>query len=369
MTILIFVIVLSILILIHEFGHFIVAKKAGVRVEEFALGFPPKLFSKRIGETLYSVNALPIGGFVRLFGEDEPTEADKKRSFFAQPMGVKLAVALAGAGMNLLLGVGIFAVLYSIVGIPTSQKEYVTVGEVIAGKPAEKAGFAEFDRILSVEGEKIDSVEQLQDAVAKYEGKEVEILVDRSPVVPLAHVTVVKNAKPFVTISVTPQKEEGADRATIGVRPGLFPIANSTFYPPVQMFVKSISAGFVDSMLFSKTVLFSLGDMVRNLVVKREIPKDVSGPVGIAILVGEVSKFGFLPLLSIVGVLSLNLAVINLIPFPGLDGARALFVVLQKLVGNRIAPQIEKNIHLVGIVLLLTLVALITVRDVGRFFN
>lgn len=381
MTILIFIIVLSILILIHEFGHFIVAKRAGVKVEEFALGFPPKLISIKIGETVYSVNALPIGGFVRLFGEDEDPVGFstssapgvrlklQAQSFFHKPVGVKLAVALAGALMNLGLGVLIFAILYSIVGIPTAQKNYVAVGEVISGTPAEKAGFLQFDRIVSIAGESVTTVEELQAIVARYEDHEIEVLVDRSPIVPLANITVVKEDWEDVAISVTPRRDQGADRATIGVRPGVIPVSTTTFYPAIEMVGRSIAYGFSDSVVFAKTIFYALGDMVANLVIRREVPTDVSGPVGIAVLVGEVYKIGLLPLLSLVGALSINLAVINALPFPGLDGARALFVVLQKLVGNRIAPRIEKNIHLVGIVLLLTLVALITVRDVGRFFN
>ena len=369
MTLLIFLVVLSILILIHEFGHFIIAKRAGVRVEEFALGFPPKIFSKKIGETVYSVNALPIGGFVRLFGEDEPTKTDSKRSFFAQSMGVKLAVALAGAGMNILLGVVIFAILYSIVGIPTAQKDYVAIGEVILGTPAQKAGFLEFDRIVSIGGEEVKTVEELQAAVAKYEEQEVEVLVDRSPVIPLANITIVKEDLADISILVTPEKAEGADRATIGIRPGVIPVSTTTFYPAFEMVGRSILRGFSDSLVFAKTIFSALGSMAGNLVVRREVPADVSGPIGIAVIVGEVYKIGFLPLLSLVGALSINLAVINALPFPGLDGARALFVILQKLTGNRIAPAIEKNIHFIGIVLLLTLIALITVRDVGRFFG
>lgn len=373
MTLLIFLIILSILILIHEFGHFIVAKRAGVKVEEFALGFPPKLISIKIGETIYSVNALPIGGFVRLFGEDEPppeaNKAQKQRSFFAQSMGVKLAVSLAGALMNLGLGILIFAILYSIVGIPISQKDYVVIGEVLPDTPAEEAGFLQFDRIIRVAGEEVSTIEQLQAEVAKHDGRETEIVVDRSPITPLANITLVKEDKEDVVLLVTPRKGEGAERATIGVRPGVMPVSTTTFYSGPEMFFRAVARGLGDSLEFSKTIVFSMGDMVGRLIIKREVPQDVSGPVGIAVLVGEVYKIGLLPLLSLVGALSINLAVINALPFPGLDGARALFVVLQKLVGNRIAPQIEKNIHLAGIALLLTLVALITVRDVGRFFN
>ncbi|MEK7521601.1 MAG: M50 family metallopeptidase [Patescibacteria group bacterium] len=381
MILLIFIIVLSILILIHEFGHFIVAKRAGVKVEEFALGFPPKIFSKKIGETIYSVNVLPIGGFVRLFGEDDDPVGFstakapgvrlklQAQSFFHKPMGVKLGVALAGAGMNLLLGVVIFAILYSIVGIPTSTRGYVAVSGVVEGSPAQSAGFQQFDRVLKVEDVDIKTIEDLKAEVSKNEGKEISILVDRSPVTLLAHMTIVNEDLEDVTLRVTPQQVEGAERATVGIMLADMSVTKTSFYSFPEMVIKSSWAGVRDSFVFSKTILFSLGDMVRNLVVKREVPEDVSGPVGIAVMVGEVYKFGILPLLSMVGILTLNLAVVNLLPFPGLDGARALFIVLHKATGNKIAPAIEKNIHLVGIVILLTLVALITVRDIGRFFN
>ena len=185
----------------------------------------------------------------------------------------------------------------------------------------------------------------------------------------LAHMTIVNEDLEDVTLRVTPQQVEGAERATVGIMLADMSVTKTSFYSFPEMVIKSSWAGVRDSFVFSKTILFSLGDMVRNLVVKREVPEDVSGPVGIAVMVGEVYKFGILPLLSMVGILTLNLAVVNLLPFPGLDGARALFIVLHKATGNKIAPAIEKIIHLVGIVILLTLVALITVRDIGRFFN
>lgn len=377
MTVIIFLLILSILILIHEFGHFIVAKKAGVKVEEFALGFPPRIISKRIGETRYSINALPIGGYVHLFGEDEPPVEEQSslrgrlpdRSFYNKPLPVKLLVALAGAFMNLLLGVFAFTILYANIGIPISETNYPTILAVSPDSPAQKADIKVLDRILKIGDREVKNAQEVKDAVNFYAGKQVQVTVDRTPLTILSNLSVEKSAKELVSVWVTPRANPKPGEGPLGIAINTLPITQTTFYPPVQMLVKATQRGLFDSVEFTRTILSGLGSMVKNLFVAREVPKDVAGPVGIFQIVDVVSKTGWLPLLSLVGVLSLNLAVINALPFPGLDGARALFVVIHGATGRKIAPVIEKNIHLVGIATLILLVLLISIRDVARLFG
>ena len=193
--------------------------------------------------------------------------------------------------------------------------------------------------------------------------------IDRAPIVPLAHKTIARGEEQKTTLKVTPRSEKEGEPATIGVRPMVLPLTYTKFYSPPEMIYRSMVYGVTDSISFAKQIFFGIGGMLQNLVVKREVPQDVSGPVGIAQIVGEVYKIGFLPLLSLVGVLSINLAVLNALPFPGLDGARAFFVIVQGVTRQRISPNIEKNIHLVGLALLFLLIILISVRDVGRLFG
>ncbi|MBI2590835.1 MAG: site-2 protease family protein [Candidatus Blackburnbacteria bacterium] len=369
MTLLVFFLILSILILVHEFGHFIVAKKAGVKVEEFALGFPPRIISKKIGETRYSVNALPIGGYVRLFGEDEPTETENHRSFFAQALPVKLAVALAGALMNLLLGIFAFTILYANIGIPTSQTNYPIIVAVSPDSPAQKSDLKALDRILKIGDREVKDDKDVKDAVAFYRGKQVQIEVDRTPLTLLPNLFVEKSAKLKVSVWATPRSDPKAGEGPLGIAIDTIPVTKTAFYPPVQMIIKATQRGLTDSMEFTRQILFGLSNMVRNLVVSGQVPGDVSGPVGIFQIVDVVAKTGWLPLLSLVGVLSINLAVVNALPFPGLDGARALFVIIHGATGRKMAPAIEKNIHLIGIIFLLLLILLISIRDVRRLLG
>lgn len=376
MTLFIFLIILSVLILIHEFGHFIVAKWSGVRVEEFALGFPPCIASRKIGETRYSLNALPIGGYVRLFGEDEPPIQEQSsvqgrpldRSFYNKPLGVKLAVALAGALMNLLLGVLAFSVLYGIVGIPTSLTNYPIIVAVSKNSPAEISDLKPFDRVLKVGDKEVKNDMEVAEAVRSSIGREVTIEVDRTPVTHLANLTLERSARETIVVRATPRVNPGPNEGPLGVALDTISITKTTVYPPLQMVPKAVARGMVESLRFAKQVLFSMGDMVRNLVIKKEVPQDVSGPVGIFQIVDVVAKTGILPLLSLAGILSINLAVINTLPFPGLDGARAFFILIHAVTRRKIAPVIEKNIHLVGLAVLLLLVLLISIRDVLRFF-
>lgn len=366
MTLFIFLIILSILVLIHEFGHFIAAKKSGVKVEEFALGFPPRIFSKKIGETRYSMNALPIGGYVRLFGEDEPTKEHQNRSFFAQPLHKKLIIALAGAFMNLLLGVVAFALLYAHIGLPTGVVNYPVIAAVAPGSPAQQSNMRPLDRILKVGDKEVKTEEEVRMAAQQYAGQEIEVILERSPITLLANMAVEQKADERVTVWITPQANPGPNEGALGIAISMLPITSTTYYPWYQMIPKVFVQGTQDSIAFVMTIATSLGDAVKNLVVHQVVPEDISGPVGIFQVVDVVSRTGFLPLLSLVGAISINLAVINALPFPGLDGARGLFVVIQAISRKKIAPHIEKNIHLGGLAILLLLVLLLSARDISR---
>jgi len=370
MTILIFFGVLVLLILVHEFGHFIVAKKSGIRVDEFGIGFPPKLFGKKFGETEYTLNLLPIGGFVRIWGEDPSDEhytdgPESKRSFVKQPKYIQALVLVAGVSMNILLAYVLYASAYMI-GMPTSvgtleeaqaynlENVQLFVSSVNSDTPASEV-LQSSDVLLSLTTEEntLSSTETLSpEAVSSFisasEGKEIEAEILR------------RNEQ--IVVSFTPEQgiiESDPERYAAGFMMTLAGTESYSFFPALLI------AG--ERTFYSlKAVFFGMFELIGGAFTGSADLSQVSGPVGIVNMVGDAAALGFTWLLTFSAYISLNLAVINLLPFPALDGGRLVFVAIESITRKPIKPIIASRLNMIGFIALLSLMLLVTVYDVMK---
>lgn len=352
-TLLVFILILSLLVFVHELGHFLVAKKAGIKVEEFGFGLPPRLWGKKVGETIYSVNALPIGGFVRLYGEDEEVEGknvNKSRQFLHKPKGIRAAVTAAGVVMNFLLAVVVFSLIYTKLGIPTETDNIRVIG-IVPESPAAQAGLRDNDVIVSIEGKLIKDSQDFINLTREFAGKEMSVKVNRGE---------------EVEIKVTPRKDPPLGEGPLGVV-----ISNQEikFYPFWQMPFRGAVEGVRESFAWTRLIAEGLGMMVFRLVTAGTVPQDVAGPVGIFQITGQVAKTGVWSVLQFLGVLSINLAVVNLLPIPALDGGRLLFIAIEAFIGRRVKAKVEAYAHQIGMIFLLFLIVLITFNDIRRVFG
>ena len=355
MTILIFILTLSILVLVHELGHFLMAKKMGVKVEEFGIGLPPKLFGIKKGETLYSVNLLPIGGFVKLFGEEysTPLALDKNRTFVNKKPWQKTLIVLGGVLGNFLLGWFIFSYLVT-QGVPVPTNN-VIVEKVTKNSPASMAGLKEKDVILKfvppispMSPISLTSSTSLITLTQKYAEKNVKLLVQRG------HQQLTVDLVP----RVNPPKGEGP----LG-------IAISSFIEKKYPWYTAPYYGLIEAFNITAKISSELGKMLYNLVTFHKQNVDVAGPIGIANLAGQAVKFGKNAFLEFLALLSLNLAIMNILPFPALDGGRLVFVLYEGITKKRPNKNFEKYTNLIGFIMLLSLAAIITVNDVVKLFK
>lgn len=350
-TILVFGVILSVLVFVHELGHFLVAKRLGIRVEEFGFGLPPRIWGKRRGETVYSINWLPIGGFVKLSGEDVEDETnidakDKHRYFFARTKKERAAVLLAGVSMNFLLAIVIISFIFTRgVFVPTDR---VHLEKIAAGSPAEVAGLQAKDMIVSFDDKSITTSEDLIHTTKERTGLPTNI--------------VIKRGEETLKFTVTPRKDPPKDQGPMGVvisnlEEKKYPILQAPFY------------GTIEALKMSALMISALLTMLIKLVTLQPVSVDVAGPIGIAQATGQAVKVGFMAVLQLTGLLSLNLAIVNILPIPALDGGRLLFVVLEKFIGRRVKPQAERVAHQIGMAFLLALIVLITVNDLLRIIR
>jgi len=360
LTALTFIIILSILVCIHEFGHYFVARLIGVHVEEFGFGLPPRIWGKKIRGTMYSVNWLPIGGFVRLKGEDmSPGDTagerhkvkNRKTYFWARSKKERAAILLAGVTMNFLLAVGIttFLLTHGVI----EKVGYVHIETVTAGSPAAAAGLLVDDKVERVvytaDGvQRVKTItvpEDLIGIVKEQAGKPVQIDLER------------KGEKLSVTIipRITPPTGEGPMGVAIS---DLEQRKYSLWQAPQKALSINISRMW--------QMLTSIGGLLYKLATGASVQQaEVAGPVGIAQVTGQAVKYGWEAVLEFMSILSLNLALLNVLPFPALDGGRLAFVILEKF-GKKARPDIERTIHQMGMIFLLALVALITLNDILR---
>jgi regulator of sigma E protease len=356
-TVLIFIIVLGILVLVHEFGHFYVAKKAGMRVDEFGFGFPPRIFGIKRGETNYSINWIPFGGFVKIYGENGENENDS-RSFVSKPAGKRAKVIVAGVVMNLLLAV-VFLSFANIFGLrigllddsAVARDIKIQIIQVAADSPAQDAGLKTLDEIVRLQKEADvlipQQVEEVQDFVKKYAGEEITMTVKRNG--------------GEVGSRLVPRLNPPSGQGLIGINLAKTGIVSYPWY-------EAIWRGIRDTGIMTANITISLGLFFKNIFVDPGLNGDVSGPVGIAIITGQAAGLGFNYLLQFMALLSINLAVLNIMPFPALDGGRLFFIGIEKLKGSPVSRKIEGFVNAAGFALLIALMVWITVKDVAKFF-
>lgn len=349
LTIFVFLLTFSVLIFFHEAGHFLAAKKMGIKVEEFGFGYPPRLWGKKIGETIYSLNWIPFGGFVRLLGEDgEVSGKEEKRAFYRQGKLVRALVCWAGVLMNVFLAWLLFGVIFAWAGIPM-ETEQVTVSALEENSPAAKADLRAGDILLSLDGMAVKKTDEFIEGLKEKQGKEVTLGIKRGE----------DQWEEKVTLRTVTEANQGA----LGVL-----VSNYQLVRPVWWLLPwrcGWEAGR-EVYFWLKLIVQELGGMFKELFFAGKVPADVSGPVGIFQAAGQVSRSGALAVLQFIAILSLNLAIMNILPFPGLDGGRFFFIVMEALTGKQSPKKFEAWVNAAGMMTLIFLMVLVTANDLRR---
>ena len=381
--------VLGFLVFVHELGHFVTAKWFGIKVTEFGFGFPPRMFGVRRGETIYSINWIPLGGFVKMVGEEDPSEP---RSFARQSVAVRLIVLVAGSFMNVMVPIVIFTILFMLPH-DTVVGGSVVVSAVAPSSPAAEAGIRQGDTILSVNGDPVSLPSDLIDRVGDTLGEPIELVLRRGALVsglgesPEFMVTdavmVVPRANPpslkVVEEVVDPERQisladarrynlelEVGDtmrQGAVGVMIGLANARVTRTREPIWRAVPSAADTMWDIVVFTKN------GVVDGLTTGSN--PGLAGPVGIAQATGEiVERLGFFWLLQLTALISVSLAIINVLPIPALDGGRLMFVLIEWVRrGKKISPKREGMVHMVGYLLILILVGVISYFDIVRLVS
>ncbi len=360
MSALLFILVLFILVLVHELGHFIVAKKTGMRVDEFGIGFPPKLFGIKRGETTYTLNAVPLGGFVKIYGEDGSGEegVDRNRAFGSRPLWAQALVLVAGVTANILLAWLLFTAAFTM-GMKTTVDEStagpgakLTVLSVIADSPAFEAGIRPGDVILGVTSTEGSAETLTPSAVSSY------IQTHEKVAVMLAQDG--REVVHDVSTAAGLVKDDPA-RKVLGINMGLIEEVSKPF--PTAVYEAGIF-----TLQSTKSVALGIVGLIHDAFLFKADLSGVAGPVGIAGLVGDAASFGLASLFMFMAFISLNLAVINVLPFPALDGGRLLFVIIEAIKGSPVKSSIAYYVNATGFVLLLILMVAVTYQDILRLF-
>lgn len=329
------------LILTHELGHFLSAKRLGVGVKEFGLGYPPRILGKKIGKTVYSLNLIPFGGFVKIEGIDD--QSFSPSSFLCRSWGEKTIILLSSIFANFFLAVLIFSLIFS---LGVHQPCRVTIEGVAPNSPAELAGLREGDVVWKVEGKEIKDGESLLIIIRRNLGKRVDFQVKRGSTV--------------LQFFLVPRREFPEGEGPVGI------LIRTHFEKKRYPIWQAPFVGLRESISLTWAMVLGLKRMLFNLLFRKIVPRDIAGPVGIANLAKEAASFGFLANLQFLGFLSLNLALVNLLPFPPLDGGRAFFVFLEGISGRRLSPAFQERIQRIGFVFLLILMVLVTIQDLHR---
>src|SRR3989344_3103374 len=362
MSIVVFIIILGILVLVHEFGHFIAAKKNGVRVEEFGLGCPPRLFGKKIGETIYSLNLFPIGGFVKLYGEEyhelqktsnlkPPTSNLQHRAFAFKKPWQKASIIVAGVLSNFILGWFVISFLFT-QGVPTPLNK-VLIENVLTNSPAKQAGLRAKDYVVRLDKDGksyiLSSPNDLTILTQKFLGQKISLLVER------------EGKK--LSLELTPRKNPPKGQGPLGI------VITSPFIEKKYPWYQAPFYGLIEAFNITKKIVVEFGRIIIQLITLHKPEVDVAGPIGIAQYTGQAIKFGKNAVLELLALLSLNLAVINILPFPALDGGRLVFVIYEWTTKKRVNKTVERYVNLFGIIVLLSLALVISIRDVTRLLN
>ncbi len=335
-TAILFVLMMLVLVIPHEWGHLIVAKLCGVKVNEFSVGMGPLLFKTQKGETQYSVRLLPLGGYCAMEGEEEGS--DDPRAYNNKTNLQKVAILLAGVTMNVIIAILVMTIAFAISGVPVNK-----IGSVSDGMPAAEAGLQEGDEIISINGTETSEWTDVTAAIDSYDSEvdsEMEIVYVRDG--------------ETNTVSIVPEYDEEQQRYMIGI------VAGYSKNP-----LLCISYGAQTTWNLNKMMLSSFKSIFTNGISA----DDVAGPVGLVRVVNQTVSYGAESYLMLLALVSLNLAFFNIIPIPGLDGGKIFFIILKVISRGRITDDMEMKATMVGMVLLLSLVILVTVNDVRNIFG
>jgi len=334
------VLVFGLLILAHEFGHFIAAKRAGIRVVEFAIGFGPRLGGWRRGDTVYSVRLFPVGGFTLLAGMD-PDEEPGEDGFASKSVGQRATVLAAGPLMNFALTMVLFSLMFAVFGLPVgTDADSTVIGQVIPGFPAERAGLEPGDAILAIDGREVGTWDEVVESIDSSPGREMVLLVQRG--------------EETLTFEVTPTVDpENPEEGFLGIAPTL-----------VYRRVGPLEALYMGVTETWRVLVAWLSGLVGLLLGRA--PLDLAGPVMTVKFIGVTAKSGLANLMYLAGFLSLNIGLFNLLPFPALDGGRLSFLAYEGVTGRKVDPRKESLVHFLGFAALILLIILVTYRDVAR---
>jgi len=336
-TVLATIFVFGLLVLVHELGHFFTAKMVGMRVDEFAIGFGPKVISYKHGETLYSWRSIPLGGFNKIAGMD-PDEEQDEFSFYAKSIPARMLVIAAGSIMNFLLPVLLFMTIFLSSGIDTPSQEPI-IGNVFPDKPAARAGLVVGDRILSVNNNEVTSWQQFVNIIQGNASQKLVLQYEH-------------NGK-IETATVIPEFDEKAKRGIIGIMPQL-----NKYHPG---FVEAIGLSVKQTYFIASSMLVGIGQMITG-----EVAAEVAGPIGVAQMAGEVAQLGLMPLLQFAAFLSINLGLINLLPVPVLDGGHLVTLAVEGVRGKPLSKNHMQFIQMIGFALLMAIFLLATFKDLSR---
>lgn len=329
------IVIFGLLIFFHEFGHFIVAKRVGIGVLEFAIGFGPKLISVERGGTRYSLRALPLGGFCRLVGED-PEEVEDQASFQSKPLTHRFAVIAAGPVMNFVLAVILFFVMYFFIfGVPVMNS--TQVGEVLPGGRAAETELQSQDTIRAINGVEMKNWDDIITTINARPEEELILTIERD--------------EKLKDIRVVPKEDPQTQRGLIGIAPETRKFS----------LLGSLNLGIQNTWWFTRFIVVSISQ-----IITRQAAPEVAGPIGIVQMVGEVAQTGLSNLLTLAAVLSIHLGLLNLLPIPALDGSRLVFFLVEGIRGKPVDPHKESFIHFIGFTLLILLMIFIAFQDIAR---
>ena len=324
-------------------------------VKEFGFGLPPRVIGKKIGETVYSINLFPFGGFVRLHGEESDGKLKyPKRAFLNKSKKVRFAIVLAGVIMNFILAIIAFGVVYSFSGVPRETKQ-VKVVDITSSSPAQIAGILVGDIVKKVDKKEIKTVKEFVTLIEEKKGKMTQLEIER----------ITNGQKIFKKIGIKPRTNPPEGEGPLGV------IITSTeiYFPPVILRpFYGIYFGFKEAVFWGGNVVLGFWQILRGLFAGK-IPQDIAGPVGIFAITSKAVQYGILAVINFIGIMSVNLAILNILPFPALDGGRLLFIAIEKAIGRRVLPKIEAAFHTVGMIILLLLLLAITAHDIQRLIS
>jgi len=362
LTIVIFILVISIVIISHEFFHFIVAKKTNLVVEEFCIGYPPRVFKKKIGETTYSIGLLPGGGFVKIQGMDD-SEKKESYSFYSKSLKARFFIVLAGVMANFLLAMILFSIGFSI-GLPEAIEDEIPAGaqdigisivEVAENSPAQISGIKIGDKVLRIqepisgEEKEIKEVWDVKNFTEKHLGQKLVITL--------------KRGNQILEKEVLARKNPPQDEGPIGI---VMVKTARISYP----WYKAISKGVENTFWLTRATIEYVLRAIRGAIIGKPLKGvELTGPIGIGILVSQMINLGWIYVLQFTAILSLNLAIINILPFPALDGGRLIFLFIERIRRNPINPRIENLINNIGFVLLLILMLIVSFQDLKRLIG